>query len=118
MNGYLAKASEALASAHLLLEAGQLTGAANRAYYAFFHVAQATIAEVAGINPRTIKTHRGLWTQFNLNIVSAGLIDKEVAAYVSAIESTRITATSLFSERKSRLLSSARRILSIPARRF
>ena len=92
MSGYVAKAREALASAQLLLGAGQLGGAANRAYYAFFHAAQAAIAHVAGINPRTVKTHNGLHRLFELHIVKAGLIEQSVASDFSSVESTRIVA--------------------------
>ena len=92
MNGYIERARDALASAQLLFEAGHLAGAANRAYYAFFHAAQATVAKFAGIDPRRLKTHSGLRRLFDLHIVTPGLINKDVAAHFSSVESTRLVA--------------------------
>ena len=92
MNGYISRAREALTCAQLLFDAGQLAGAANRAYYAFFHAAQATLAQVTALNPRTIKTHQGLRRLFDLHVVKTGLIKEAVAADFSSVSSTRIIA--------------------------
>ena len=55
MTLYLEKSREALESARLLFEAEHDGGAANRAYYAIFHAAQAVLARVASVKPRDIK---------------------------------------------------------------
>jgi uncharacterized protein (UPF0332 family) len=92
MNGHLVRAEEALESARLLFEAGKLAGAANRVYYAFFHAAQAAVAKIAGIDPRTIRTHQGLRRLFDLHVVKAGLMDTHLAADFGSVASTRIVA--------------------------
>jgi uncharacterized protein (UPF0332 family) len=92
MTGYLSKARDALMSARLLFDARDHTGAANRAYYAVFYAAQAVVAHVGGIDPRNVKTHRGLRRLFELHAVKAGVIDRDVATYFKTVESTRIVA--------------------------
>lgn len=92
MTGHISKAHDALMAAQLLLDAGHLGSAANRAYYAFFHAAQAAVAHVAGINPSTIKTHNGLRRLFELRIVKPGMIALDIATHFRSVESTRIVA--------------------------
>ena len=75
MTGYVARARDALETAQFLFDAGRHAGAANRTYYAAFYAAQAVIAQIARINPRTIKTHHGLRRLFELHVTKAGLID-------------------------------------------
>jgi uncharacterized protein (UPF0332 family) len=92
MNPHLTKAREALQSATLLMEAGDLAGAANRAYYAAFHAARAVVAKVCNVKPKDIKTHHGLRRLFELHVVKPNLIDREIARRFNDIETTRIAA--------------------------
>lgn len=66
----MAKASRAIASAQLLLDAGDVDGACNRAYYAMFDAAHAALLWAgARVNPAETKTHRGLIAAFGEHLV-------------------------------------------------
>jgi len=55
------KARQAVASARLLLDAGDTSGACNRAYYAMFDSARAALLTTqANVSPGIGKTHSGL----------------------------------------------------------
>ena len=57
----LEKATQAAASARLLLESGDMDGACNRAYYAMFDAARAVLlASEAPVGPEVARTHSGL----------------------------------------------------------
>ena len=65
----LESADEALDAAELLLENDHLKAAANRAYYAMFYAAMATLMRSGGDLPRT---HGGVTNQFGLHYVRTG----------------------------------------------
>ncbi len=72
---YLLKATRALASAKLLLDAGDCDGACNRAYYAMFDAAHAALLIAnPSTNPATTKTHRGLIAAFGEHLVKTGML--------------------------------------------
>src|SRR5260370_38987266 len=58
---FLAKARKLLQEAEAMLRIGLNDAAGRSAYLAGFHAAQAFISEKAG---RTVKTHKGLHTEF------------------------------------------------------
>lgn len=59
------KAERACRSAQVLLDLGDVDGAANRAYYAIFDAAWAALlAANAPVKPDIAKTHRGLINAF------------------------------------------------------
>ena len=77
MRQHLDKAGQALRSARLLLDAGDLDGAINRAYYACFDAARGTLERIAEVDTREVKTHSGLIRLFNLKVVKAGLMPRK-----------------------------------------
>lgn len=70
------KADRALASARLLLDAGDTDGACNRAYYAMFDAARAAL--VNEVEPLKTRTHSGLIAAFGLQLVKPGRLSKEL----------------------------------------
>lgn len=66
------KASRALASARLLLDAGDTDGACNRAYYAMFDAARAALIVSGAPSDQAARTHSGLIAAFGLHLVKAG----------------------------------------------
>lgn len=64
----IGKALRAVASARLLLDAGDVDGACNRAYYAMFDAARAALIKSgAPVPPEVAKTHSGLISAFSLH---------------------------------------------------
>lgn len=91
--GLLDKASRALASAKLLLEAGDNDGACNRAYYAMFDAARAAmIAHQHNDEVLALKTHSGLIATFSLKLVKTGLVDIELGKALNKLEDLRLIA--------------------------
>ncbi len=89
----LDKASRALASAKLLLEAGDNDGACNRAYYAMFDAARAAmIAHQHNDEVLALKTHSGLIATFSLKLVKTGLVDIELGKALNKLEDLRLIA--------------------------
>ncbi len=84
------KASRALASGRLLLEAGDTDGACNRAYYAMFDAARAALA-AAGTDDEGMnaKTHSGLISAFSLRFVKTGEIPVELGKALNAASELR-----------------------------
>jgi uncharacterized protein (UPF0332 family) len=69
------KANRAAASARLLLDAGDVDGACNRAYYAMFDAARAALIQSgAPVVPEVAKTHGGLISAFSLHLVKTGRV--------------------------------------------
>jgi uncharacterized protein (UPF0332 family) len=91
--GVMEKAQKALASARLLLGAGDTDGATNRAYYAMF---DATIAALiwaeAGAGQSLPKTHSGLIAGFSRNLVKAGKLPTEFGRSLNRVQELRLTA--------------------------
>ncbi|MEA3644056.1 MAG: HEPN domain-containing protein [Lamprobacter sp.] len=84
------KADRALLSARLLLDAGDMDGACNRAYYAMFDAARAALANA--VEPETTKTHRGLIAAFGLQLVKPGRLPKELGRLLNRAEDVRLLA--------------------------
>lgn len=82
------KASRALASARLLLDAGDTDGACNRAYYAMFDAARAALA-VADDEGMIAKTHSGLISAFSLRFVRTAEIPVELGKALNAVSELR-----------------------------
>jgi len=82
------KASRALASARLLLDAGDTDGACNRAYYAMFDAARAALA-VADDEGMIAKTHSGLISAFSLRFVKSAEIPVELGKALNAVSELR-----------------------------
>ena len=88
----LDKAERALASARLLLEAEDIDGACNRAYYAMFDAARARLLAGGFIDVETIKTHSGLITAFSLHLVKAGAVSINLGKSLNRIADMRLIA--------------------------
>lgn len=86
----LEKADKMLSDAAMLIEAGRLDSAADRAYYAMFHAAQAALSFVGVKAPRT---HRGLRSQFGERLVTTGLIDREFSRDLTKAHEVRLEST-------------------------
>lgn len=88
--GLMQKADRALASARLLLDAGDTDGACNRAYYAMFDAARAALANE--VEPETTKTHGGLIAAFGLQLVKPGRLPKALGRMLNRAEEVRLLA--------------------------
>ena len=90
---YMAKASRAIASAKLLLDAGDVDGACNRAYYAMFDAAHAALLWAgARVNPAETKTHRGLIAAFGEHLVKTARLTADVGKALNQVERIRLLA--------------------------
>lgn len=89
----MGKATQAVASARVLLDMGDVDGACNRAYYAMFDAAQAALL-VAGVPaPDALgKTHRGLINTFSAHLVKEGPVSKELGRQLKRAEEVRLVA--------------------------
>ena len=88
----LDKAETALASARLLLAAGDADGAVNRAYYAMFDAATAAIQWAAADGGRTVpKTHGGLIAAFGQQFVRTGLVPASLGRSFNRVHELRLT---------------------------
>ena len=87
------KAVTALASADLLLQAGDTDGACNRAYYAMFDAARAALLMTGIVSDLTaLKTHSGLITTFGLSLVKPGKVSVELGKALNKVEDLRLVA--------------------------
>jgi uncharacterized protein (UPF0332 family) len=88
--GLMVKAENALASANLLSDAGDIDGACNRAYYAMFDAAKAVLlATVPTIDPQIGKTHNGLISAFGLHMVKTGLVSVDLGRALNRAQNIR-----------------------------
>lgn len=88
--GLMVKAENALASAKLLSDAGDIDGACNRAYYAMFDASKAVLlATVPTIDPQIGKTHNGLISAFGLHMVKTGLVSVELGRALNRAQNIR-----------------------------
>jgi uncharacterized protein (UPF0332 family) len=72
------KTNRAIESAQLLLDAGDIDGACNRAYYAMLDAAKAALLKtVPDGDPTVGKTHSGVISAFGLHLVKTGLVPVE-----------------------------------------
>jgi uncharacterized protein (UPF0332 family) len=87
------KATQASVSARLLLDAGDIDGACNRAYYAMFDAARAAlIASKSPVQPEVARTHNGLIAAFGLHLVKPGLVANELGRIFNRAEEIRLVA--------------------------
>lgn len=90
---HLGKAERALASCHSLLNSGDTEGACNRAYYAMFHAAHVALQSVGVIQLGAVyKSHSGLISAFNKNVVLPGKVDRSLGRSLSKVYETRLLA--------------------------
>lgn len=89
----MAKATQALASARLLLDNGDPDGACNRAYYAMFDAARAALMTARPeIAVEAVRTHNGLITVFSLQLVKTGQVTLEHGKALNRIQELRLIA--------------------------
>lgn len=89
----MAKADTACSSARVLLDLGDLDGAANRAYYAMFDAARAALmAAGAPVEPDIGRTHSGLIGAFGKFLVKNGRVSKEVGRLLNRAHEMRLVA--------------------------
>lgn len=87
------KAQTALASARLLLDAGDTDGAVNRAYYAMFDAATAALAWAdTDAGQDFPKTHSGLIARFGLKLVRTGMLSAECGRAFNRVQELRLAA--------------------------
>jgi uncharacterized protein (UPF0332 family) len=87
------KAQTAATSARILLNAGDVDGACNRAYYAMFDAARAALL-ASGVDESTVntKTHSGLISKFSLELVKSGQVSVELGKSLNKVEDLRLMA--------------------------
>jgi len=85
----MAKAMQALASAKMLLDAGDADGACNRAYYAMFDTARAALLAA---EHNIGKTHKGVLNAFSDRLVKNGLAPREMGRLLKQAETFRYVA--------------------------
>jgi uncharacterized protein (UPF0332 family) len=90
INELLDKADRALASASLLLSAGDSDGASNRAYYGMFDAATAALLWT-GAAQSPPKSHSGLISAFGLHLVQAGLLPPELGRAFNRVHELRLS---------------------------
>jgi len=89
----MAKATRAAESAALLLNAGDLDGACNRAYYAMFDAARAALL-AAGVQTgaEVPRTHGGFISAFSLHLVKPGRVSLELGRALNRAEEIPLVA--------------------------
>jgi uncharacterized protein (UPF0332 family) len=71
----IARARRSAASAKILLDVGDMSGACNRAYHAMLDAARAALlASKEPVKSEVIKTHSGLIAAFSLHLIKPGRI--------------------------------------------
>lgn len=92
-NDLMDKASRAISSAKLLLDAGDIDGACNRAYYAMFDSARAArLWSGAPVEPTVAKTHRGLISTFSLHLIKTGRLSLDLGKALNRAAEIRLVA--------------------------
>jgi uncharacterized protein (UPF0332 family) len=86
------KASRAAASARLLLDAGDVDGACNRAYYAMFDAARAALIRSGAPVVPEVATHGGLISAFSLHLVKTGRVPTELGKALNRAAEIRLIA--------------------------
>jgi uncharacterized protein (UPF0332 family) len=87
----MAKATQAVTSARLLLDAEDVDGACNRAYYAMFSAARVALMN-QGQQPEALKTHGSVIGAFGLHFVKTGLIPRETGKAINDVQEIRLAA--------------------------
>jgi uncharacterized protein (UPF0332 family) len=89
----MSKAERAAASAKLLLDAGDIDGACNRAYYAMYDAARAALLVAgAAVDPEIARSHGGLISAFSLHLVKPGRVPVELGRALNRVEEIRLIA--------------------------
>ncbi|MEO8008762.1 MAG: HEPN domain-containing protein [Betaproteobacteria bacterium] len=89
----MGKASRAALSARLLLDAGDVNGACNRAYYAMFDAARAALIESgAPVQSEVGRTHSGLISAFSLHLVKTAQVPIEYGKALNKVAEIRLIA--------------------------
>jgi uncharacterized protein (UPF0332 family) len=89
----IARARRSAASAKLLFDAGDLTGACNRACYAMFDAARAALLACGEpVNSEAIETHGGLIAAFTLHVIKPGRIPTEHGRSLRLVDQIRLIA--------------------------
>lgn len=89
----MAKADMACSSARILLDLGDVDGAANRAYYAMFDAARAALlASGAPVDSEIGRTHSGLIGAFGNHLVKNGPVSKELGRLLNRAHEIRLVA--------------------------
>lgn len=89
----MVKADRACSSARTWLDAGDVDGACNRAYYAIFDAARAALLACdASLTPAIGKTHRGLINLFSERLVKSGTVSIEMGRLLKRAEEVRLIA--------------------------
>jgi uncharacterized protein (UPF0332 family) len=89
----IARARRSAASAKVLYDIGDMSGACNRAYYAMFDAARAAL--LAGKEPvksELIKTHSGLIAGFSLQLIKTGRIPTVYGKSLRQVDQIRLIA--------------------------
>ena len=87
------KAARAITSAKILLEADDVDGACNRAYYAMFDAARAALIGVGvAVEPTVAKTHSGLISAFSLHLVKTGWLSIDLGRTLNRAAEIRLIA--------------------------
>ena len=98
----LERASQALTSARILVDAGQYADAISRAYYAMFHAACALLASIG----RSARTHDGVRALVSEHFIRSGMMAHEHGRALSRMSGDRNDAdynvAALFSEQDAR----------------
>ena len=90
---FLAKAETALRAARILLDSGDSDGACNRAYYAMFDAARASLmATNVAFADEQAKTHSGLISIFGLHIAKTALVDRGLGRMFNKAHEIRLVA--------------------------
>lgn len=89
---YMEKAERALQSARILIDAGEIDGACNRAYYAMYDAAHAALLATGHVDYKTTKTHRGLIAAFGLHVVQTNKLSREFGRLLNEVEQVRLLA--------------------------
>jgi uncharacterized protein (UPF0332 family) len=86
----IARARRSAVSAKLLFDAGDLSGACNRAYYAMFDAARgALLASKEPVRSEEIKTHTGLIAAFSLHLIKHGRIPTQYGRSLRQVDQIR-----------------------------
>jgi len=89
----IARARRSAASAKVLYDIEDMSGACNRAYYAMFDAARAAL--LAGKEPvksELIKTHSGLIAAFSLHLIKPGRIPTAYGKSLRQVDQIRLIA--------------------------
>jgi uncharacterized protein (UPF0332 family) len=89
----IARARRSAASAKVLYDIEDMSGACNRAYYAMFDAARAALlACKEPVKSEVIKTHSGLIAAFSLHLIKSGRIPTAYGKSLRQVDQIRLIA--------------------------